>query len=113
MASTANTFSVVSAAPVGSTRVAVYSLAGIGGLVMRLVIEFTPSIIGLELLQLPLWLISGVFDLLAAVISTAFVAAASTVLYLDLRVRREGIDLDMAMSRAFTLRSTAGTDFRG
>ncbi len=85
---------------------AVYSLAGIGAVIMRLVIEFAPSFLGLELLQLPLWLTAGVADLLAAVVATAFVAASSTVLYLDLRVRREGIDLDMAMSRAYS-RSTA------
>lgn len=81
---------------------AVYSLAGSGALIMRLVIEFAPSFLGLELLRLPLWLTAGVADLLATVVATAFVAASSTVLYLDLRVRREGIDLDMAMSRAYS-----------
>ncbi len=101
---------------------AVYSLAGAGALIMRLVIEFAPSFLGLELLRLPLWLTAGVADLLAAVIATAFVAATSTVLYLDLRVRREGIDLDMAMSRAYARSTTASAtsnatamrdDFRG
>lgn len=86
---------------------AVFSLAGGGAVIMRLVIEFAPSFLGLELLRLPLWLTAGVADLLAAVVATAFVAATSTVLYLDLRVRREGIDLDMAMSRAFARSATA------
>lgn len=86
---------------VGHTT-AVYCLAGIGAVIMRLVIEFAPSFLGLELLRLPLWLTSGVVDLIAAVVATSFVAATSTVLYLDLRVRREGIDLEMAMSKAFS-----------
>jgi len=97
--------------------VAVYSLAGGGAVVMRLVIEFAPSFLGLELLRLPLWLTAGVADFAGTVASTAFVAATSTVLYLDLRVRREGIDLDMAMSRAFsrskTNAATSRTDLRG
>lgn len=89
---------------------AVFALSGTGAVVMRMVIEFAPSFLGLELLRLPLWLTAGVVDLLATVVATAFVAATSTVLYLDLRVRREGIDLDMAMSRAF---SSSRTSTRG
>lgn len=92
---------------------AVYALSGAGALIMRLVIEFAPSFLGLELLRLPLWLTSGVADVLAAVVSTAFVAATSTVLYLDLRVRQEGIDLDMAMSRAYPTPTANRVDFGG
>lgn len=90
------------AAPKFGHVIAVFSLSGAGAVVMRLVIEFAPSILGLELLRIPLWLMGGVVDLLGAVVATAFVAATSSVLYLDLRVRREGIDLDMAMGRAFS-----------
>lgn len=92
--------------------IAVFGLAGLGSVVMRIVIEFAPSFLGLELLRLPLWLTSGVVDLLAAVVATSFVASSSTVLYLDLRVRREGIDLDMAMSRAFARANTKGRTTR-
>jgi len=92
----------------------VFALSGAGALVMRIVIEFAPSFLGLELLGLPLWLTAGVVDLLATVVATAFVAATSTVLYLDLRVRHEGIDLDMAMSRAFSsTRASIGGGRRG
>ena len=45
--------------------------------------------------------ISGVFDLLATTVVVAFTAASALVLYLDLRVRKEGIDLEVAMSRVF------------
>lgn len=79
----------------------VFVCAGLGALVMRLAIEFAPSVIGLELLQLPLWAVAGVADLIASIVVTALVAAVSTVHYLDARVRREGIDLDMAAALAF------------
>jgi len=79
----------------------VFVCAGLGALVMRLAIETAPSVIGLELLQLPLWAVAGVADIIASIVVTALVAAVSTVHYLDARVRREGIDLDMAATRAF------------
>lgn len=83
----------------------VFVFSGIAALAIRGAIRFLPSLVGLELLNLPLWAVSGVADVLASVVVTAFVAAVSTVLYLDLRVRREGIDLDMAMAQAFRPRA--------
>jgi hypothetical protein len=79
----------------------VYGLTGLGALLMRLMIEFVPSFLGLELLGMPLWAISGVADVVASVVQIAFVAAAANILYLDLRVRREGVDLHLAMQRVF------------
>ena len=79
----------------------VFVLTGLGALLMRLMIEFVPSFLGLELLGLPLWAVSGVADVVASVVQIAFVAAAANVLYLDLRVRREGIDLYLATQRVF------------
>lgn len=79
----------------------VFVLTGVGSLVMRLMIEFVPSFLGLELLGLPLWSVAGVADVVATVVQIAFVAAAANVLYLDLRVRREGIDLYLASQRVF------------
>ena len=79
----------------------VFGVTGLGALLMRLMIEFVPSFLGLELLGLPLWAVSGVADVVASVVQIAFVAAAANVLYLDLRVRREGIDLYLATQRVF------------
>ncbi|MGI9608247.1 MAG: hypothetical protein ACR2P0_19105 [Acidimicrobiales bacterium] len=79
----------------------VFILTGVGAIVMRFAIELAPSALGLELLGVPLWLVSGVADLVASVFVTAFVAAAATVLYIDLRVRREGIDLAMSIPEVF------------
>lgn len=101
--------STVLAAPKYLYCTLVFVLTGAGALIMRLMIEFVPSFLGLELLGLPLWAVSGVADVLATVIQIAFVAAASNVLYLDLRVRREGIDLYLATQRVFDgERSAAG-----
>lgn len=83
----------------------VFVMSGIAAVAIRGAIRLLPSLVGLELLNLPLWAVSGVADVVASVVVTAFVAAVSTVLYLDLRVRREGIDLDMAMAQAFRARS--------
>jgi hypothetical protein len=41
------------------------------------------------------WLLIAVGNVLGAVVTTPFVAAATVLLYLDLRVRLEGIDLEM------------------
>ncbi len=79
----------------------VFGLTGSGAVLMRVMIEFVPSFLGLELLGLPLWAVSGVADVVASVVQIAFVAAAANVLYLDLRVRREGIDLYLASQRVF------------
>ena len=60
-----------------------------------------PTILGVTVVPIPAWIISGVFDLLATTVVVAFTAASALVLYLDLRVRKEGIDLEVAMSRVF------------
>lgn len=78
----------------------VFILTGVGGLVMRITIEFAPTLVT-NSLNVPLWLSAGVFDIVATVVVISFTAASAGVLYLDLRVRREGIDLDMAIGRSF------------
>jgi len=78
----------------------VYALTGVGAIIMRAMIEFAPSFIAQQL-RVPLWLSAGVLDLAGSVFAMAFTAAAAVVMYLDLRVRSEGIDLDMAIGRSF------------
>ena len=41
------------------------------------------------------WAISSFGSMLAAIVITPFVAAATVLLYLDLRVRAEGLDLEL------------------
>lgn len=90
----------------------VFVLSGLGAVAIGGAIRLLPSLVGLELLNLPLWAVAGVADVIASVVVVAFVAAVSTVLYLDLRIRREGIDLDMAMGRAFKPTSRGGATRR-
>ena len=78
-----------------------FVLAGAGGQLMRFILRLVPTLLGINLLPIPAWIISGVFDLIATTVVVSFTAATAVVLYLDLRVRKEGIDLDMAMDRVF------------
>ena len=79
----------------------IFVLVGAGGQLIRFVLRTLPTILGVTVLPIPAWIISGVFDLLATTVVVAFTAASALVLYLDLRVRKEGIDLEVAMSRVF------------
>lgn len=47
------------------------------------------------------WVVGGVASVAYATISTAFVAIASSVFYLDLRVRREGLDIERDLAEVF------------
>ena len=82
-----------------------FIVTGLGAIVLRLAIRSSPSIIlgqfGLSE-AIPEWIVSGLFEVASGVIALAFVASASIVLYLDVRVRREGIDLTMAVDELFT-----------
>ncbi|MFT7474976.1 MAG: hypothetical protein ACI81L_001908 [Verrucomicrobiales bacterium] len=95
-------------AKLGQT-ILVFAVTGLGGVLMRIMIEVAPSVITNQLgIGLPLWITSGVTDIVASIIVIAFTASASVMLYLDLRVRREGIDLDMAIERSFSARRSGG-----
>ena len=90
--------------------VIVYVGVALGGQVMDLSLRFAPTFL-LGQLNVPVWVTGGVFDVIASVVVVAFTAATSVVLYLDLRVRREGIDLYMAIDKSFN--SSRGVRFRG
>lgn len=81
--------------------IAVFVVVAVAGQVIRLMLRALPTILSIDQLPLPTWVISGVFDVLATTVVLSFTAASSLVLYLDCRVRREGIDLDMAITRVF------------
>jgi hypothetical protein len=44
-------------------------------------------------------IISGVFQALITIFVTPFIAAAITVIYIDLRVRKEALDIELLASR--------------
>ena len=78
----------------------VYVAVAVGSQVMDFSLRLAPTFI-LDQLNVPVWITGGVFDVVASVIVVAFTAATSVVLYLDLRVRYEGIDLYMALGKSF------------
>jgi len=41
-------------------------------------------------------LVSGVAEVIAMTLSTAFLAAVVALLYIDVRMRREGLDVELA-----------------
>jgi hypothetical protein len=47
------------------------------------------------------WPLVGLVNIMSTVITTPFVAAAAVLLYLDLRVRNEGLDLELAARETF------------
>jgi hypothetical protein len=73
------------------------------------------SIVGQVLLLLPTtvalfvgdagWVVLAVGGSLAGVLTTALQAATSTLIYLDLRVRTEGLDIEMAAADRFDARA--------
>jgi len=77
------------------------AMIAVASLIFRLVIRGVPSIIAMQLFELPTWISVNVADLVSACFTNLFVACAANVLYLDLRVRREGLDLQLLMERAF------------
>jgi hypothetical protein len=54
-----------------------------------------------------LWVVSGVVGVLTALVVLPIVAGGTTMLYLDTRVRREGIDLQLDLARAFPVPTDA------
>lgn len=66
-------------------------------------IALTFAITGLALVASPLpgsWVVDAALEVLAGIVTGPFVAAASALLYLDLRVRSEGLDIELGAARA-------------
>ena len=85
----------------------VYVLVAGAGQIIGASIRFAPVLI-LNQLNVPLFITGEVFEVIATVVVVSFTAATSVVLYLDLRVRREGIDLYLAIDKAFGLGGRGG-----
>lgn len=51
------------------------------------------------------WVLSGVVGILTQLVTVPFVAAVTVLVYLDLRVRTEGLDLEVQVAEAFPLRA--------
>ncbi len=85
----------------------VYISVAAAGQVIDLSIRFAPTFI-LGQFNVPIWIGESVFDVVASIIVISFTAATSVILYIDLRVRHEGIDLYMALSDSFSADNRRG-----
>lgn len=77
-----------------------YVAVAVAGQVIDLSIRTAPTLI-LGQVDVPVWISSGVFDVVGSIVVQSFTAASAVVFYLDTRVRREGIDLTMAIDEKF------------
>ncbi len=60
-----------------------------------------PTVVGLLLGVDGGWVLVAIGSMISGIVSTSFLAAATVAFYFDLRVRREGIDLHLAMLDRF------------
>ena len=65
------------------------------------VLGLLPSLLGYLLSFGAGWVLVAIGSVIAGVVSTTFLAAATVALYLDIRVRREGIDLQLLIPDLF------------
>jgi hypothetical protein len=79
--------------------VALLSAAVTGAL--SLALKALPDVLGLFTLGHWGWLLAGVTNAAITLVTAPVVAATAVLLYLDLRVRTEGIDIEMDMTRCF------------
>lgn len=80
------------------------AVLGVGLLIglVDLVVAFALSGIGVVVRPLSWsWIVDQALGGVASLVTTAFVAAATTLLYIDLRVRAEGLDLELGMNEHF------------
>ncbi len=82
------------------SAVVLYVSVAVAGQVIDASIRFAPTFV-LQQADIPVWITNGVFDVIGSIVVQSFTAATAVVFYLDLRVRREGIDLTMAISQKF------------
>lgn len=83
----------------------VVALSVAGSFVLDLSLTFVPTVVALFVPEAWGWVVLGVGSSLASMLVTPVVAAATVLLYLDLRFRQEGLDLEL---RATDVLETAG-----
>lgn len=77
-----------------------YVAVAAAGQIIDASIRFAPTAL-LGQLDVPIWITNGVFDVIGSIVVQSFTAATAVMFYLDTRVRREGIDLTMAIGEKF------------
>lgn len=83
------------------TVLAFFALSGLLAELLGLVLGLLPTLLGFVLTIGGGWVLVAVGSVIAGIVSTTFLAAATVALYLDLRVRREGIDIQLLIPDRF------------
>jgi hypothetical protein len=65
------------------------------------VLRALPQVLGVFTLGRWGWLLAGIVSAATTLVTAPVVAATTVLLYLDLRVRTEGVDIEMDMTRSF------------
>ncbi|MGH9124513.1 MAG: hypothetical protein ACRDZ8_07280, partial [Acidimicrobiales bacterium] len=79
--------------------VGVALMAGVMATILNDILSLAPSLIGLIVGLRWGWIIVGVGGLLQAVVTVSFITTVATLVYLDARIRREGLDLELLADR--------------
>jgi hypothetical protein len=76
-------------------------LTGVVATALAQALSFAPQMLGL-LIGLDVgWIFLGIGAAMASLLVMPMVAASSVLIYLDLRVRTEGLDLELDVQRVF------------
>lgn len=82
-----------------------FLLSGLLAETLGIVLGLLPTLLGYMLslgaVGSAAWVLVAIGSVIAGVVSTTFLAAATVALYLDIRVRREGIDLQLLIPDLF------------
>ncbi len=78
-----------------------FVFSGLVATVLGAVLGGLPTLLGLVIGVNGGWVLVALGGVISGVVSTSFLAAATVAFYLDLRIRREGIDIQLAMADRF------------
>lgn len=78
-----------------------FFVSGILGSIVAMSLSALPTGIGFVIGLDGGWIAVAIGEMAGGTVATAFVGAATAALYLDLRVRTEGLDLELALADAF------------
>ncbi len=78
-----------------------FVFSGLVATTLGAVLGGLPTLVGLIIGVNGGWILVALGGVISGVVSTSFLAAATVAFYLDLRIRREGIDIQLAMVDRF------------
>ena len=82
--------------------------SGLLGAIVALALSALPTGVGFVIGLDGGWIAVAIGEMVGGMIATAYVGAATVALYLDLRIRSEGLDLELALADAFPAEVRSG-----